>query len=280
MRCEVIVSTYESPRALHLCLVALYAQYRDDFNVCIADDGSSSETKELIEQWLPRFGMSSLRHLWQPHNGFGKNKILNKAISESKADYLIFIDGDCVPSPKFIERHISLAQPSRFLTGGVIRLPESVSLLLQEANVASGEVFNPTWLSSVGALRRLSDRIKLGQFPHRLTNFIEYITPVKRTWNGGNSSGWRQDLLTINGFDESLSYGAEDIELGFRLNNIGVAGRHLRYSAPLLHLEHARQYKDSVQFAANRKHVLRLRGLSLKWTNQGILKGHPNAFKD
>jgi glycosyltransferase involved in cell wall biosynthesis len=272
MKCEVIVSTYENPRALHLCLVALYAQSHGDFNVCIADDGSGLKTKELVEQWQHRLGGSSLRHVWQTHNGFGKNKILNRAIAESTADYLIFIDGDCVSSPRFIERHKSLSRPGRFLTGGVIRLSESVSSHLEEANITSGDLFNPTWLSSVGGLSRIRDRMKLGQFPQSLNNFMEIITPVKRTWNGGNASGWRQDLLTVNGFDESLSYGAEDIELGFRLNNIGVKGRRLRYSAPLLHLEHSRNYIDTSQFAANRARVFQLRNSSVKWTNEGILK--------
>ena len=273
MRCEVIVSTYENPRALHLCLVALYAQHQEDFNICIADDGSGLETKEVVEQWQRRLGASSLRHVWQSHKGFGKNKILNRAIAQSNADYLIFIDGDCVSSSRFIHRHKSLAQPGRFLTGGVIRLSESASLCLHEANITSGEAFNQNWLSSVGALSRLRDRIKLGQLPEPLTHFMEIITPVNRTWNGGNASGWRQDLLTINGFDESLNYGAEDVELGYRLNNIGIKGRHLRYSAPLLHLEHSRSYVDPAEFAKNRARVSELRNLSLKWTNDGILKG-------
>lgn len=273
MRCEVIVSTFENPEALHLCLAGLHSQSQRNFDICVADDGSGVATKELVELWQHRFKNSSLRHIWQAHQGFGKNKILNKAIAESTADYLIFIDGDCVPSPKFIQRHLSLARHGRFLTGGVIRLSASASSQLNETNVASGEVFKSTWLSSLGGLSRTRDFFKLGQFPRALINLMEIVSPVKRTWNGGNASAWRDDITSVNGFDESLGYGAEDIELGFRLNNKGVKGRHLRYSAPLLHIEHPRSYSDSVHFHENREKVMLLRERSLRWTNQGIIKG-------
>ena len=71
---------------------------------------------------------------------------------------------------------------------------------------------------------------------------MNHLTPTRATWNGGNASTWRADLLAANGFDNRLKYGGEDRELGERLMNAGLKGRQIRYSAIILHLEHGRPY--------------------------------------
>lgn len=249
---EVVVSTYNHPRALDLVLHALLRQSHTDFGICIADDGSGPQTAELIAAWQQRLG-PRLRHVWQADRGFRKNRILNKAIASSTADYLIFLDGDCLPSTHFVARHLALARPRRFCTGGVIRLSLSASEAVQAPCVTSGEVFTPCWLGSHDALGSTSARLKAGIYPPWASLLAERMTTVRRTWNGGNSSTARLNLIRVNGFDENFGYGAEDIELGFRLNNAGVRGVHLRYTAPVLHLEHRRDYAHADERARNKQ---------------------------
>lgn len=273
--CEILVSTYENSRALDLCLTGLSKQIGADFRLCVADDGSSDETREVVERWRRVFGEGRLRHVWQPHRGFGKNAILNQAIRTSAADYLIFIDGDCVASPGFVRRHFELRGPGRFLTGGVVRLTAAASALLATDLVRSGEVFTFAWLRAQGSLGFSRNWLKVGLLPRSFLDVLEVLSPVSRTWNGGNSSGWRQDLLAVNGFNEAMCYGAEDIELGVRLNNFGVRGRHLRYTATLLHVDHVRGYADPRVAAENRRKVEGLRHTDRYWAEDGIRKGGP-----
>lgn len=249
---EVVVSTYNHPRALDLVLHALLRQSHPDFRICVADDGSGPETAAVLAPWQQRLG-DRLRHLWQVDRGFRKNRILNKAIASSTADYLIFLDGDCLPSQHFVARHLALAKPRRFCTGGVIRLTLAASEAVQTAGVESGEVFTPTWLEPHGALRSTSARLKAGVYPRWASHLAERLTTVRRTWNGGNSSTARINLIRVNGFDENFGYGAEDIELGFRLNNAGIRGHHLRYTALVLHLEHGRDYAHPDERARNKQ---------------------------
>jgi GT2 family glycosyltransferase len=103
---------------------------------------------------------------------------------------------------------------------------------------------------------------------------LERISPVKKVWNGCNSSGWRSDLLKVNGFDESMKYGAEDVEMGVRLNNAGIIGRHNRYTAPLLHIEHSRGYADPVIAANNKLYMKSVRRSGKAWTPLGIVKSN------
>lgn len=266
---EVVVSTYNNPRALGLALCALHRQSIDGFNICIADDGSDHATQAVIDEWRAIWG-PRLRHVWHADHGFRKNRILNKAIASSEADYLVFLDGDCLPGTGFVQRHLSLARPWRFCTGGVIRLSQVSSDAIELDQVASGEVFTLEWLQIQQTLGSLSSRLKAGLYPAWLHVLADLTSPVNRTWNGGNSSTWRMNLIRVNGFDENFGYGAEDIELGFRLNNAGIRGRHLRYTAPVLHLEHNRDYANQRSREKNKETALQALKNGKTITDTGI----------
>jgi glycosyltransferase involved in cell wall biosynthesis len=272
VRNEVIVSTYNNPMALNYVLLALAGQRDADFSVCVADDGSGEPTHALLESWRRRLSPIPLRHIWQPNEGFRKNTILNKAIDSSQADYLIFIDGDCVARPDFIACHIARRAKGIFLSGGMIRLPDKSTSALSEQGIVSGEVFRLNWIVAQIGLRKLSVLLKAAILPRVLASKLESITSVKRTWNGANSSAWRRDLIAVNGFDESLRYGAEDVEMGVRLNNHGILGRHIRYSTCLLHIEHLRGYADAKVVQRNKAYVREVRKSGIDWTANGIVK--------
>lgn len=272
---EVIVATCRNPEALDLCLCALRSQDRSDFTICVAEDGDDEQTRGVVDRWRKIFGVPRLRHVTNEHVGFRKNTTLNRAIAGSAAAYLVFLDGDCLPRADFVGRHLALARPGRFLTGGVIRLNAAVSGMVDSRLVESGAVFSYPWLAAQGVLRGISDRLKAGVLPTRFAGFLEVVSPVRRTWNGGNASGWTSDIVAVNGFDETLAYGGEDVELGVRLGLAGIRGRHLRYSAPVLHLDHSRDYVDPSVVASNRRHLEQVRRTGRPWTEHGLRKGRP-----
>jgi GT2 family glycosyltransferase len=267
---EVIVSTHANAPALDLCLRALAGQGIDDLRVCVAEDGECPRTRAVVEAASSAFAAGRLRHVRQPHQGFRKNRILNEAIRTSDADYLVFVDGDCVALPGFLARHLEARRPACFLSGGVIRLTQAETdrLLAGRAGVARPGP-GSAWRWANGPFRLL----KSGCLPLWLAALLETASPTHRTWNGGNSSAWRRDVLAVNGFDESLGYGADDVDLGFRLNAMGVAGRHVRYSAGLLHLEHARAQSDVGVRVSNASLARRRRGAREPWAVNGIRRG-------
>lgn len=269
---EVIVTTYNNPTALHFALLGLQGQTCQAFSVCIADDGSTESTRQVVEIWRRKFGPERFRHVWHPDKGFAKNQILNKAISSSKADYLVFLDGDCIASPDYLKRHLELRQAGQFVSGSLIRMPWSVNPLLRDELVTNGEIFTLEWLRSQGCIDRIGTFLKTGSLPKGLANFLERISPVKKVWNGCNSAGWRQDILKVNGFDETMTYGSEDVEMGVRMNNAGVQGRHIRYTAPVLHIEHSRGYANPDIAARNKRYMKSVRRSGVTWTPDGIVK--------
>ena len=81
--------------------------------------------------------------------------------------------------------------------------------------------------------------------------FMNSITPTKATWNGCNASGWRTNVVAVNGFNEEMHYGGQDREFGERMWNSGLKSKQIRYSAIALHLDHKRPYKTAKTLEKN-----------------------------
>ena len=146
-----------------------------------------------------------------------------EAIRAATADYLIFTDQDCVPREDFVAMHVRFARRGRFVSGGCFRLPMSASLAIAREDVRSGDAFRLGWLRQRGVRRGFKCGKLFGSGWY--AGLMNAVTPAKATWNGGNASGWRSDLLAVNGYNEDMAYGGEDRELGERLRNFGVRGR-------------------------------------------------------
>ncbi|MET0225809.1 MAG: galactosyltransferase-related protein, partial [Dokdonella sp.] len=81
------------------------------------------------------------------------------------------------------------------------------------------------------------------------------------------------DLVRVNGFDERMTYGGEDLELGERLANAGVTGKQIRFSAVCIHLDHARGYVKPEMKAANQAIRDAVAAGRLTWTEFGLVHG-------
>jgi glycosyltransferase involved in cell wall biosynthesis len=123
---SILLATYNWPQALKLCLESLATQTDQNFEIIIADDGSSESTKHLIE-YIKTSHPITIKHLWQEDCGFQKTKILNKAIAAAHGNYLVFLDGDCIVQPDFVAQHRALAQKGCLVTGSRVLLNESLT---------------------------------------------------------------------------------------------------------------------------------------------------------
>ena len=265
---SVIVSASNSATYLEKVLIGLSCQDSLPDEVIIADDGSGDATPEVIAA-ASAAKLFPISHLWQERQGFRKCRILNRAIASTSADYLVFIDGDCVPRRDFIAAHGRRAAPGRFLSGGVFRLPRSLSQSIDRTDIADGRLFDRGWLKSEGV--RVPAASKVG-VPGWAGYVFSKITPTRATFNGHNASAWRKDIVEVNGFDERMVYGGLDRELGERLHNAGVRGYGIRYEAVCLHLDHDRAYVDKAGWEANYAIRGETRRRRSTWTDFGIVQ--------
>lgn len=248
MKTTAIFTTYNSPDWLTHVVWGFSCQTRRADEIIIADDGSGPETRDRIDQLRAETGLN-IKHVWQEDDGFQKTRILNKAVAQASGDYLIFTDGDCIPRADFVAGHIEHAERGYFLSGGYFKLPMQTSKAITREDILEQRCFDVAWLVAHG-LRRTYKSAKLTARGWR-ARMYNTLTPTGATWNGHNASGWRDDILAANGFDERMKYGGEDRELGERLFNAGIKSKQLRYSLIVVHLDHARGYVDKEAWRRN-----------------------------
>ena len=140
--------------------------------------------------------------------------------------------------------------------------------------VADGMVFDRAWLRANRAIDRFGTWLKTMPFP----------LPSRPSSTGRRRFSARSAAPTprcsarrakVNGFDETIKYGGGDKEFGIRLENAGVRGQHLRYTAPLVHLDHPRGYKDPEQIRRHKERIPDVRRRRVAWTEAGIRPGKP-----
>lgn len=267
---SVIISTYQQPAWLEKVLWSYRYQTFRDFEIIVADDGSDDRTRDVIAA----FELDSpyaLTHVWHEDRGFRKTVILNKAIREAQAPYLIFTDGDCLARADFLQKHHELRRDGAFLSGGYFKLPADISGRISREHIARQSCFELDWLQKQGLPKGFKgNKLTASGAKEKLLN---WVTPTGATWNGMNSSGWLRDILAVNGFDERMQYGGEDREMGERLVNAGIRAIQVRYSAICLHLHHERSYVRPEMLENNAKIRAQTKRNKAIWTDHGI-NGH------
>ena len=239
MLISVIVSTYNRPDALERVLAGLGAQSDTRYEIIVADDGSADATRETVER-CAQVGAVRIEHVWHPDEGFRLAEIRNKGIVRARGDYLIFLDGDCVPQHDFVQRHRQLASERAIITGSRILLDET---LTQQV---------------IGKKRSLADQGFGFWAKQRLSGHVNKIAPLfvklpdgkwrdveQFKWRGikgCNMSAWRSDIERVNGFDTSFTgWGHEDADFVVRLANCGVHRKLGAYATEIFHLWHREQ---------------------------------------
>jgi len=239
------------------------------FEVVIADDGSGDETRSLIER-IKTEVFYPIQHIWHEDDGFQKSRILNKAIRACSTPYIIMSDGDCIPRKDFVEQHVKFREEGFFLSGGYFMLPMDISETIDKEDIYSERCFDVNWLKENG-LKGSFKNNKLSAGPIKAT-ILNSITPTNASWNGHNASGWKEDIVAVNGFDERMQYGGQDRELGERLVNRGLRSKQIRYNAVVIHLDHPRGYKNQESIDKNRAIRKTTRDQKKAWTAYGIEK--------
>ena len=236
MKTAVIVTTYNRPDALAAVLAGYEAQREAVFELLIADDGSGDNTRRVVDEFKSRVAFP-VTHVWHEDCGFRAAAIRNRALAATHADYIVFSDGDCIPTPSFVAQHQRLAERGWFVAGNRVLLCEAFTRRALRDQLPLHAWGIVAWIGA-WVKRDVNRLLPLLRLPDG--NFRK-SAPLR--WTGVktcNLAAWRDDLLQINGFDEAYSgWGLEDSDLVIRLLHAGVRHKSARFATPVFHLWHA-----------------------------------------
>jgi glycosyltransferase involved in cell wall biosynthesis len=235
MLLSVIVTTYNRPDALRAVLDGLNAQTDPGFEIVVADDGSRDDTRAAVEAARAGFSVP-LEHEWQEDRGFRAGAARNRAAERARGQYLVFLDGDCVPRRDFVARHRALAERGWMVAGNRVLLSESLTRRVLDQRMPLHAWTRAQWKAAhaKGDINRTLplDYVPLGQLRKLASRRWQRV----RTCNLGV---WTDDFHRVRGFDETFEgWGFEDSDLAVRLLNAGVQRKEGAFATGVLHLWH------------------------------------------
>ena len=239
INCSVIISFYNNTRYLDLVLAGLDRQSFGEFEVILADDGSNFQNQELVKDIIQN-KKYPVNHIWHEDIGWRKTIILNKAVMASSSNYLIFIDGDCIPHKHFVKEHFKNRENGIILSGRRLNLSKEISESLTTHLVSTGflekSILKWLWL---GLRNKISHAEKGLYLP--LTVLRPLLTLKSKGLLGCNFSMHKNDLYKINGFDERYLAPTigEDTDIEYRASLIGIKIKSVRNLAVQFHLYHS-----------------------------------------
>jgi glycosyltransferase involved in cell wall biosynthesis len=255
MRLSVLINTYENPVALDAVLARLCHAREPADEWVVADDGSGPATREIVEAWRKR-APRPVRHAWQEHHGFRRARVLNAAIAAAQGDYLVFLDGDCLPSEPFASDHRALAEAGCFV--------QCRRCFVEESAVPDALAGRKS-LGQLALTGKISGLFKSFRLPWPVIRRDQALHGIL----GCNLAVWKKDLVAVNGYDESYEgWGKEDSDLAARLYHLGLQRKFVHGRAIVYHLNHPPASRAQLADAAKRleetvatRRVKALRGL-------------------
>jgi GT2 family glycosyltransferase len=273
MNITVVVSAYNNWVALDRTLLGFRCQTLAPAELWIAEDSHFEEVAAVVAKHRA-LAAWPIRHITQENRGYRKPIMMNRAFGDACGEFVVFTDADCVPRADLLANYARLARPGTFLAGGShLSIPEPFHReRLTDAMIESQQLFDHDWLAAQGiALSRW--RLTRSR---PLARTLDLLT-ARNSLNGANTGAWKADILKVGGYDETMGYGGEDRNFGYRMNNAGVRGVRARHSLVWLHLDHKRGYVDPALKQANLDWNREVKRQRLVWPRQTALPRSASA---
>ncbi len=262
---SIIVTTYQRPANLRRVLASIAGQQGADgqFEVVVADDGSTDETPQVVQQFKKsvHFPVHFTTH---PHGGFCPGRARNEGVAASRGEYVLLLDGDCLLPRDHVRIQLNKRLP------GVVRVGDSIRLERGPSASVSEE------FASHGRLARLASicersRIKLRAAKSTFYNLHNH--PDRPRLIANNVALWKRDYVRVNGFDQSyVGWGAEDDDFGFRLRRAGLQLRTILWWTTCYHLWHPKDPSAPVGRTGGDNYNYLRRGFHLIKCCDGLVK--------
>lgn len=228
MKISLIITTYNSAKLLDNCLRSVSRQVEMPCEVIIADDGSSDNTKDVVNAWRKQIPVP-IKHVWQEDKGFRASRVRNLAFANAEGDYLIIIDGDIILNKYFILDHHEIAREGCFVCGSRVVMSPELTKYMQDHELTELPL----------------SHLSVDKWPNTFRNktLRNMLAPYygQRLYKGRscNMAFWKKDMEKVNGFNEDfVGWGLEDTDFIARMQQAGIKKHFLKFGGIQYHQYH------------------------------------------
>ena len=180
-------------------------------------------------------------------NGFQKNKIMNDALRKANGEWIVFLDGDCIPHRHMMKSFNKRVKANNLYYGRRVMLSDRFSkALIKTLSLKRLNLLNLLFSDS----KKIDQGLYLpfsAQFFTKDKNICGYCWSVQK-----------KHLFEVNGFDENYrtaGYG-EDVDIEWRLHQIGLRTKSLKHLAIVYHLHHDFVYSKKDDYSEGHAYML------------------------
>lgn len=220
--------------------------------IVIVDNGSEPALEDVFEPSLFEVPIHFIKRNAISHN-FRPGSARNIGIGSTNGDFILFLDGDCIPGPVYLQSHW---ERMRMSAESVVTLGHRIFI--------DGVNVNPSMIREYQCdLRHIPEINSASNYglarDRRLKEFEEFDNhPMPfHCCHGCNMGIRRIDLQNVGGFDEDFDgyWGYEDIEFAYRMWAQGAKINYLR-PAYVYHQEERCTLASRLALGASRNYAL------------------------
>ncbi len=101
---SVIIPSYNCAEYISCAIQSVLKQTYDDFELIIIDDGSTDNTKDVVDKYSKKVGNKKMRYFFQENKGLPGAR--NRGIKEAKGKYIALLDADDELPPDSLQKCI------------------------------------------------------------------------------------------------------------------------------------------------------------------------------
>ena len=229
-KASIILSSYNNLSALELSVESLKYQTEKDFEIIIADDGSTDGTIEYLEK-------EGIRYFSRPNEGYRLAYIWNRGAGLASGHRFIFGNSDIISHPKRIEEHLKFGNN---LVAGVY---PSIPIYYVDT-ITKQKIKHDFWsIALISGHDRRQGLIELKQRPH----LVHGCSIPPKYMYGGNWSCPADIFKELGGLDEGFKgWGGEDFDFARRAQ---VDGYDIVFNQNCIgyHLDHETVNRDETR---------------------------------
>ena len=224
---SVIIPTYNRASYLVESLDSVLAQTYRNLEVIVVNDGSTDETRALLEPYRSRIAY------YEKTNG-GKSSALNLGLKHISGEYVWVFDDDDIALPELVQSHMSVfeSQPEiDFVYSGYAyfegndsnNVIETVEARAHPDAEMVGELLNGNFISGVSVLVRKRCYDRVGNYDERLVRAQDYDMWIRFVRAGFKAGVIRRPLVRVRKH-EGVRGSEED-----RFDTSVLRDKHLEY---------------------------------------------------